>query len=357
MIAEETCALAVFESRATPDSHEAAAQDIPGMVPRVIQPPGHPPTGLRLTRRIVTSVALLSVGGVSTLPAGAALPGRNGLLAVVVTADGARETHRIDLITTDGRFVRRLRCLDRRCLDLAPAWAPGGRELAYSTDSRGGRLVIVRADGTHRRVIPPPSADTRPTGPTWSPDGTRIAFALEPSGLGRPEVYTVGRDGTGLERIGSGIQGWASSWSSTGRIAVTSWGPPPTKIMEIRTFRARDGGDLRRFWPGGTHEWAPDWSPRAARIAFGRTIERGVVGMPRLEVWTVRSDGTGQRRLAIGSDPAWSPDGRFIAFVRDGRLYAIPAGGGVPRRIRYTPPGFGVRRTWLSGPAWQPLPR
>lgn len=306
--------------------------------------------------RVVSCVAVTSIAGVAAIPAVAALPGRNGLIAIVVTADGARQTDRIDLITTDGHFVRRLPCVDRRCEEQDPAWAPGGREIAYSTRSRGGRLAIVRADGRLRRVLPSTATGTRPSHPTWSPDGTRIAFALETSEPAGPEIQTIGRDGTGPQRIGEGIRGWSPSWSSGGRIAVTSSGPPPTEIMELRTFRAGDGGAIRRFWPGGTHELSPDWSPRATRIALTRTIERGVTGMPRLEVWTVRRDGTGQRRLTVGRDPAWSPDGRLIAFTRDGRLYTIPAGGGIPRRVRYAPAGFGGRRTWLSSPAWQPLP-
>lgn len=50
---------------------------------------------------------------------------------------------------------------------------------------------------------------------------------------------------------------------------------------------------------------APAWSPDGRRIAFGRATE----------IWVMNADGSGQRSLGVpGSDPAWAPDGRRIAF-------------------------------------------
>jgi hypothetical protein len=55
----------------------------------------------------------------------------------------------------------------------------------------------------------------------------------------------------------------------------------------------------------------PAWSPNGRRLAFVRGGS----------VWTIRADGLDERRLARGAHPDWSPDGRRLAFDRDGETY------------------------------------
>ena len=77
-------------------------------------------------------------------------------------------------------------------------------------------------------------------------------------------------------------------------------------------------------YPG--KEYSPDWSPSGHRIVFyGYTPTKG------LGIFTIRPDGT-DRQLVIqdARDPVWSPDGRKIAFTRDGHAYTVnPDGSGV----------------------------
>ena len=54
----------------------------------------------------------------------------------------------------------------------------------------------------------------------------------------------------------------------------------------------------------------PAWSPNGRRIAFTRAGS----------VYTVRADGLDERKLAQGANPDWSPDGERIAFDRDGEV-------------------------------------
>ena len=64
----------------------------------------------------------------------------------------------------------------------------------------------------------------------------------------------------------------------------------------------------------------PAWSPDGRAIAFDRRIGRrpGDLGVNAslFEIYVMNADGSGQRRLARGTRPLWSPDGRKIAFSR-----------------------------------------
>jgi TolB protein len=102
------------------------------------------------------------------------------------------------------------------------------------------------------------------------------------------------------------------------------------------------------------------WSPDGRKIAFVRSIrDRSVTieGVPhpgrllRQETYVMNADGSGQRLLARGSAPAWSPDGRKIALrsARDGNgeVYVVNVDGSGLRRLTRNPGPDG-------GPFWSP---
>jgi TolB protein len=105
-----------------------------------------------------------------------------------------------------------------------------------------------------------------------------------------------------------------------------------------------DGSGQRKLTHDNAHEKSPAWSPDGRQIAFLAT-----------GVKVVNADGSGLRRLTRNgweaSTPAWSPDGRQIAFVsrRDYNLeiYAMSADGSRQRRL--------TRNAWRdSDPVWSP---
>ena len=84
----------------------------------------------------------------------------------------------------------------------------------------------------------------------------------------------------------------------------------------------------------------PAWSPDGRFVAFASSRLGG-------GIYVVRQDGSGLRRLIPGavSDVVWSPDGRMLAYLGRGGLYVASANGDGRSRI------LGRR---YSSPAWSP---
>jgi Tol biopolymer transport system component len=107
-----------------------------------------------------------------------------------------------------------------------------------------------------------------------------------------------------------------------------------------------DGQGFRELATGAnTSPYHPRWSPRAAAIAFSSGFKA---------LWTLDLKSGKSRRLTHSSTgsgddyPAWSPDGKQLAFSRDGAIYLVTRRSGLVRRL--------VRRAGVSfvSPDWSP---
>lgn len=94
--------------------------------------------------------------------------------------------------------------------------------------------------------------------------------------------------------------------------------PAVARKPEAAVVVVRDG-DLwigkTQVTGGSAEDSDPDWSPDRRRVAFARVV----AGSRTSEIWIVRRDGGGLKRLTRGfvdTQPAWSPDGQRIAFAR-----------------------------------------
>jgi Tol biopolymer transport system component len=295
----------------------------------------------------------------------AAFPGANGRVAFAVEkwrlpdpcvpmphgCEPEMFSSSIETVLPSGRGRRVLRALpvEQGVGESGPVWSPSGRSLTFE---QGGRLAIIRGDGTGLRQLP--QLTNGDGEPTWSPDGRRLAF------VGRRLccnwLYTVRRDGTALRRVIAQEARWPA-WSTTGGIVFVNYNDRRAGVVGIKdgTYTIRpDGSRLRRlfgrYWGTGQQ---PDWSPDASRIAF----------VARQHIFTMSADGRRLRRLTDNfgdSDPAWSPDGKYIAFIRDHDLYVMHANGRGQRRVvDGADQGLDHSPPWaeVSAPTWQPLPR
>jgi dipeptidyl aminopeptidase/acylaminoacyl peptidase len=211
-----------------------------------------------------------TVGRAHTYPRGASLspdgsqvayasfgsgePELRGAGIYVIDTDGGRphlvqEAGRRQLYSGDRRF---------RTLLLEPTFSPDGTKIAYidGMGDWGNGLRVIDADGSHVRVllesdgelsdgIATPSCEG---GPVWSPDGSRLAFC------GPGGIWVIGADGSGLRKVIP--NGEKPSWSPDGsRIAYQVRGP--LSLGPLRIADADDGGNVQKFTWGNSGPWNP----------------------------------------------------------------------------------------------------
>jgi Tol biopolymer transport system component/imidazolonepropionase-like amidohydrolase len=194
-------------------------------------------------------------------------------------------------------------------LDTDPAWSPDGSQLVYSSDKGGELMQLWLHDlktGHDRQLT---TLTTQPISPTFSPDGTRIAY-LDVDGMWRRSGVSVVEVATGkVTKIHDSLFAPGTPvWSPDGkRVAVAMVSSYSTKYREgtnqILTMSA--DGD----------------------VADDKTDDKWFVPVPNLSI-----DSRG------GCGPAWSPDGTKMAAIYEGTLAIFPVSPsgeplGPPRHI------------------------
>jgi len=173
----------------------------------------------------------------------------------------------------------------------------------------------------------PSSAFVTGTDPSWSPDGTQLAFAADSSGTGQIKVCTVATCGSGTQ-LGS----------ATG--TEPAWAPVASKIAYV------SGGSIHVVtYPGGTDSVLttgtdPSWNPDGTQLTFanGGSVYTCTASSAATCTSTLSP-------IATGAQPAWSPDGGWIAYQNGGSVFVIAAtGSGSPS------PAIGTG----SAPNWSP---
>src|SRR5919198_1162896 len=274
--------------------------------------------------RVVVAIGVVLLLLASADALGGAFPGRNGMIVF-----NREHSVNVDLYlrTVRGKIVRLTRW---KGLDEYASFSADGKRIAFGRKRGGNEDVYVMSSSGKglRRVTRAPGDEIGSVGvdgqdpvdltndpasdldPSWSPDGTRIAFASnrdDPKGVAY-EIYVMDADGSNQVRL----------THTPGDDGEPSWSPDGARIAFVTTSGTRadiavmnaDGSDLTTITHSG-HAFEPAWSPDGTRLAFA-ALRRG-----RGQLYSIRADGTGLRRLTHDPYDDGAPDWQSIPTPRN----------------------------------------
>jgi Tol biopolymer transport system component len=205
--------------------------------------------------------------------------------------------------------------------DLSPTWSPDGTQLAFISDRNGDyQVYVMSADGSQVRQLT--DLATGAGKPVWSPDGGRIAFSTSSNRLDRLDIYWINSDGSDLTHVyNDNSYGGRITWSPDGgQLLFDSRVSGDFNLYMINL----DGSNLRILadseitWgpSAGRASWEfnPTWSPDGQFIAFGTDRAGGAV-----DIYVVDQHGNQPLNLTeptgANSGPVWSPDSRWVVYL------------------------------------------
>jgi TolB protein len=179
-----------------------------------------------------------------------------------------------------------------------PVFSPDGKQIAFMSNRDGNsEIYVMNRDGSGvRRLTDNAAIDSTPT---WSPTGTQIAFTSDRTGT--PQIYVVGSDGSGLRRLTFESYADRATWSPApyNEIAFAARTGPG---FDIKILSLEEGVTRQITFGEGTNE-SPAWSPNGRHLAFVSSRAG------RTQIFTVDRDGRNVRQVTRdgnNSTPNWS---------------------------------------------------
>lgn len=227
--------------------------------------------------------------------------------------------HVIAIVGSNGRNLRTL-THNRYGWDHQPAWSPDGRRILFVRERSllDGALYEVRARSGQPHLV---WSGERPNHPAWAPNGRAIAIDGVP---GRTSPTR------GIRLVTSGRKGAVELTHppDSSEDLAPSWSPDGTKLAFVRRLRSRytyerafvltlatgEERPLTEYRPANSflHPFAARWSPDGRKLVVLTCAELGFNSCQAAAVTTMAADGTGavtrwQRPKLSALDVAWAP--------------------------------------------------
>jgi Tol biopolymer transport system component len=202
-------------------------------------------------------------------------------------------------------------------------------------------IRVMLADGSQ---VSEPITESWSCDPDWSPDGDRLAFVVHGYNLA-----VADQDGGNIQVLTacSGICEFPD-WSPNAKKIVFNTG----HLKRVGSNEYISGGDILVMNADGSEQVViydqcvashATWSPDSRQIAFQADCN------DRKDIYKMDADGGNVTQLTTGpgnhTEPAWSPDGKFIAFVAGNKLSFMKKDGSRLRQLPAEDAHF---------PAWSP---
>jgi TolB protein len=198
--------------------------------------------------------------------------------------------------------------------NILPTWSPSGGEIAYTSFMRSNPdLYVAPAGGGRPRKVSAQRGMN--TGASFSPDGSKIALTLSKDG--NPEIYVINAsDGSIVRRLTNDkaidtSPAWSPDGSTIAFVSDRSGGP---QIFVVPAA----GGSAKQVSFNGNYNTTPTWSPAKGKHVIAYTTRDG----NSYDIVTLDIDSKQMTRITQNEgqneEPAFSPNGRVIAYARQG---------------------------------------
>jgi TolB protein len=277
------------------------------------------PLGLAAAGAAIAAASLFAFAGI----AGAAFPGSNGR---IVFADVATDPSHIYAVNPDGSGLDRL---TSKAFTGFPSWSPDSKHIVYTRfGNAGGRILIMNADGTHKRLLKGESRRFDDRTPKYTPDGRQIVYTRCRSDFEGCAIWKMKTDGRHRHALTPSVSPDNETFDTNPTVSPDghqiAFGREGADGYVSRVFvMDADGGDPHPITDAALEAGTPDWSPDGERIVFN-SFDLSASGS---SVYTVRPDGSDLDRMTPDRYPlsdftaANAPEGDQLVFT-SGQNYA-----------------------------------